>query len=108
MPLILRWSQPEKNENCASRKFGAAQGSKVFFQINRKGRWACGPYRRGNAAFYYSAENKRRIRLIGETQLKYWHTRARWARRDCQSGGHHAAVLPVQRHGNRYMQQLPR
>src|SRR5467141_2080978 len=28
---------------CASRKFGAAQGSKVFFQMNRKGRWACGP-----------------------------------------------------------------
>ena len=27
----------------ASRKFGAAQGSKVFFQMNRKGRWACGP-----------------------------------------------------------------
>src|SRR6267378_3741352 len=30
-------------ENCASRKFGAAQGSKLFFQTNRKGRWACGP-----------------------------------------------------------------
>src|SRR6266566_1124284 len=29
--------------DCASRKFGAAQGSKVFFQMNRKGRWACGP-----------------------------------------------------------------
>src|SRR5207249_5749777 len=28
---------------CASRKFGAAEGSKVFFQMNRKGRWACGP-----------------------------------------------------------------
>jgi len=26
-------------ENCASRKFGAAQGEKLFFQ----GRWACGP-----------------------------------------------------------------
>jgi hypothetical protein len=29
--------------HCASRKFGAAQGSKLFFQTNRKGRWACGP-----------------------------------------------------------------
>src|SRR5882762_6242962 len=29
--------------NFASRKFGAAQGSKLFFQTNRKGRWACGP-----------------------------------------------------------------
>src|SRR6266566_9518206 len=29
--------------DCASRKFGAAQGSNVFFQMNRKGRWACGP-----------------------------------------------------------------
>src|SRR5437879_8986397 len=28
---------------CACRKFGAAQGSIVFFQMNRKGRWACGP-----------------------------------------------------------------
>ncbi len=27
---------------CASRKFGVAQGSKLFFQANRKGRWACG------------------------------------------------------------------
>src|SRR6266566_1124281 len=29
--------------DCASRKFGAAQGTKVFFEMNRKGRWACGP-----------------------------------------------------------------
>ena len=28
---------------CASRKFGAAQGSKLFFQMTRKGRWACEP-----------------------------------------------------------------
>jgi hypothetical protein len=28
---------------CASRKFGAVQRSKLFFQSNRKGRWACGP-----------------------------------------------------------------
>ena len=28
---------------CASRKFGASQRSKLFFQMNRKGRWACGP-----------------------------------------------------------------
>ena len=32
-----------QNAYCASRKFGAAQGSKAFFQMNRKGRWACGP-----------------------------------------------------------------
>jgi hypothetical protein len=31
------------NASCASRKFGAAQGSKLFFQTNRKGRWTCRP-----------------------------------------------------------------
>ena len=35
--------EADASADCASRKFGAAQGSKVFFQMNRKGRWACGP-----------------------------------------------------------------
>src|SRR5436190_11537317 len=43
LQLVKREHHNPTPEPCASRKFGAAQGSKLFLQTNRKGRWACGP-----------------------------------------------------------------
>jgi hypothetical protein len=42
---VERKDKPERKIvwHGGSRKFGAAQASKLFFQMNRKGRWACGP-----------------------------------------------------------------
>ena len=41
--IVIRPKSRKIGRICASRKFGAAQGSKLFFQMTRKGRWACGP-----------------------------------------------------------------
>src|SRR6267154_4166529 len=43
MLSLAKSSDGDLARDCASRKFGAAQGSKLFFQTNRKDRWACGP-----------------------------------------------------------------
>jgi hypothetical protein len=45
-PLACVVGYPETSKSRppgASRKFGTTRGSKLFFQTNRKGRWASGP-----------------------------------------------------------------